>query len=312
MIGFAAIQLPDAKKCELDHGRLALATGCRTTMSRAELHRCKGQIRRKVEAQNYRSKGHPTIAELPEEATLYPIRFRAIKHIVAFAVVAMLAVGCGDDSADGATAAAPTAAPSGGSGSGTGGGSGSGTGGGSGSVVTLGISGAPPTQIVEGTPIDFTPTVSNPDGVPLSFSAINLPSWASLNPTTGRIVGTPDSSEVGSYSGIRLTVSGGGASATTPAYTIEVVATALGSAVLSWVPPTQKTDGSPLDDLAGYKIYYGQAQDNLNLLVDIDSGGATAYVVQDLTPATWYFVATAYDNDGVESAFSNMTSKTIM
>jgi hypothetical protein len=33
--------------------------------------------------------------------------------------------------------------------------------------------------------------------------------------------------------------------------------------------------------------------------------------VDNLTPATWYFAATALDSNGLESAFSNIGSKTI-
>jgi len=40
--------------------------------------------------------------------------------------------------------------------------------------------------------------------------------------------------------------------------------------------------------------------------------GTTTFIVEQLTPATWYFAATALDGSGGESDFSNVASKTIM
>lgn len=82
------------------------------------------------------------------------------------------------------------------------------------------------------------------------------------------------------------------------------------SASLSWLPPTQNTDGSPLTDLAGYKIYWGQSPSNLNNSVTLDAG-TTSYVVDELTRGTWYFSTTAVDADGLESSFSNISTITI-
>jgi len=35
-----------------------------------------------------------------------------------------------------------------------------------------------------------------------------------------------------------------------------------GTALLSWTAPTENSDGSPLTDLAGYKIHYGSSHGN--------------------------------------------------
>jgi hypothetical protein len=99
---------------------------------------------------------------------------------------------------------------------------------------------------------------------------------------------------------------------TTPAYSISVVATAFGSALLSWQPPTENTDGSLLTDLAGYKVYWGQSPSNLANTVTLNGVGVTSYIVDQLTPATWYFATTAFDAEGLESSFSNVASKTVM
>ncbi len=81
------------------------------------------------------------------------------------------------------------------------------------------------------------------------------------------------------------------------------------TATLSWAPPTTNTDGTELTDLAGYKVYYGTSPGGYE--TDIDAGNTTTYTIPDLSPATYYFAVTAYDEMGNESAFSNEVSKTI-
>jgi hypothetical protein len=86
-----------------------------------------------------------------------------------------------------------------------------------------------------------------------------------------------------------------------------------GSAVLSWVAPTTRTDGSPLSpgEVAGFRIYHGTDSGNLTLLHDLSDGSATSYTVTGLQPATHYFVVTDYDYNANESAFSAEVSKTL-
>lgn len=84
-----------------------------------------------------------------------------------------------------------------------------------------------------------------------------------------------------------------------------------GAASLTWTPPTQNTDGSTLTDLAGYKVYWGTAQGSYPNSASVMAASTSSYVVQPLTPATYYFVVTAVNVKGVESAFSNVATKTI-
>ena len=63
-------------------------------------------------------------------------------------------------------------------------------------------------------------------------------------------------------------------------------------------------DGTPLK-LTGYRIYWGQQADNLTESVTLNNPGLTRYVVEQLKPATYYFVATALSSDG-ESEPSNV------
>ncbi len=84
------------------------------------------------------------------------------------------------------------------------------------------------------------------------------------------------------------------------------------STTLSWMPPTQNADGSPLTDLAGYKIYYGTGPGNYGRFVQIDNPGITIFVVENLTPNTYCFVLTAINSHGVESQFSNEVCKLVL
>lgn len=173
------------------------------------------------------------------------------------------------------------------------------------------ISGTPPASVLEGETYDFRPSASDPDGDRLTFSVSNKPTWASFDSATGRLYGTPGAGTSGSYSNIVISVSDGKAQASLSGYTLTVQQVGTGSATLSWNPPTQNTDGSPLTDLAGYKIYYGKSSTNLDKVVTIASAGITRYVVDNLTSATWYFSMTSYNSTGVESSRSTAVSKTI-
>jgi hypothetical protein len=86
---------------------------------------------------------------------------------------------------------------------------------------------------------------------------------------------------------------------------------ATGSATLTWYPPTQNTDGSPLRNLGGYRIYWGTTQGTYPNSVTINNPGLATYVVEQLRPARWYFVVTALTTTGIESSFSNVATKTV-
>ena len=173
------------------------------------------------------------------------------------------------------------------------------------------ISGNPPTSVLVDQAYDFRPTASDADANILSFSIANKPSWANFDATTGRLWGTPDAADAGSWSGIRITVSDGTASASLASFTIVVEQVALGSVTLSWTPPTQNEDGSPLTNLRGFRIYYGMSAADLTTMVEIPNAGVTTAVVENLSPATWYFGVKAYTTAGVESSFSNVANKQI-
>ena len=173
------------------------------------------------------------------------------------------------------------------------------------------ISGTPPATVTAGQSYSFRPTASDPEGQTLTFTIANKPTWASFSSSTGLLSGSPSGSNVGSYAGIVITVSDGTKSASLPSFSITVANAPTGSATLRWTPPTQNEDGSPITNLKGYRIYYGTNSSNLSSVVDIASAAIDSAVVEDLSPATWYFALKAYNTANVESAFSNIASKTI-
>jgi hypothetical protein len=84
-----------------------------------------------------------------------------------------------------------------------------------------------------------------------------------------------------------------------------------GSATLTWSAPTTNVDGTPLTDLAGYKVYFGTTSGvySSSLSVGLNVGTPPSYIVNNLGAGTYYFAVTAYDAAGVESAFSTEASK---
>jgi hypothetical protein len=165
---------------------------------------------------------------------------------------------------------------------------------------------------LQGTAYVFAPTASDANGDPLTFTITGKPSWAAFNASSGQLSGTPSGADVGTYSNIQIRVSDGSASTNLAAFAIQVVGTATGSATLIWQPPTGNTDGSPLSNLAGYHVYWGTTQGNYSSSTALNNPGLTSYVIQQLTPATWYFVVTAVNSSGVESSYSNVVSKAVL
>ena len=173
------------------------------------------------------------------------------------------------------------------------------------------ISGTPATSVLQGTQYSFTPGAHDADGDTLTFSIVNRPSWASFTTSTGHLQGTPNPQHVGTTNGIVIAVTDGAASAALASFSVTVQAAATGSATLSWTPPTTNSDGSPLTNLAGYKVYWGTSQGNYPNSVTLNNAGLTSYVVGNLVPGTYFFVMTAVNGSSAESPRSNAASKTI-
>jgi hypothetical protein len=103
------------------------------------------------------------------------------------------------------------------------------------------ISGSPATSVIAGNNYSFTPTASDADNDTLTFSVTNLPDWASFDPSTGALTGTPPPASIGSYPNISISVSDGQANTSLPPFAIQVVA----PLVISGNPPTEVAVGTP-------------------------------------------------------------------
>lgn len=165
-----------------------------------------------------------------------------------------------------------------------------------------------------GATFDLQPVASDPDGDELQFSAANLPTWAALDATSGRISGTPGPTDVGVYESITITVADAAHQVATPPFSITVLqplAAGTGVASLQWASPPSKVDGSPLDDLAGYRIIYGRDSADLDQSVVITDPNVTSYQFSTLASGVWYFAVVAVNACGLEGPPTTVASKSI-
>jgi hypothetical protein len=103
------------------------------------------------------------------------------------------------------------------------------------------ISGTPATTATQGIAYSFVPAAADVDvGTTLVFSISNKPGWATFNTATGALTGTPANGDVGSHSGIVISVSDGALSAALPAFSI-TVANVNDAPTISGTPPTTAT-----------------------------------------------------------------------
>jgi len=109
------------------------------------------------------------------------------------------------------------------------------------------ITGTPLTSVDEGVAYSFIPTGNDNDGDTLTYSITNRPSWATFNPATGALSGTPAGGDAGVYPGIQISVSDGkGGSDSLDAFSLTVNA-----AVVNQAPSITSNGGNDeLDILA--------------------------------------------------------------
>ena len=82
------------------------------------------------------------------------------------------------------------------------------------------------------------------------------------------------------------------------------------SVKLSWIAPATNADGTPLTDLGGYIVYYGE-KTSTDYAYTIDVGNSTSISINDLSSGTWCFAVASYDIDGNESDYSFEACKDI-
>ena len=85
---------------------------------------------------------------------------------------------------------------------------------------------------------------------------------------------------------------------------------ALGEVSLNWRAPSENVDGSPLEDLFGYRIYYGSESRSYSEMIEVPDPLGTSHVF--VVPSGDYYVTmTALDIDGNESAYANEILRTV-
>lgn len=74
------------------------------------------------------------------------------------------------------------------------------------------------------------------------------------------------------------------------------------SNTLKWTPVLTNTDGTPLTDLAGYRIVYSPKGVNNNTTITVSDPTATSLVVTPANPGTYAYVLLACNKGGACSA----------
>ena len=172
------------------------------------------------------------------------------------------------------------------------------------------ITGSPAVSAQAGQPYSFRASATDPDGNPLEFSIQNQPGWATFDTSTGTLYGTPAETDVGNHTSILISASDGTSTSSLPAFTITVALPVTRTATLNWTPPTQNIDGSPITNLAGYKVMYGSSPGQYSQALSVPVATMTSVAIEALEAGrTWYFTVKAVNTSGVESDFSNEVSK---
>ena len=84
-----------------------------------------------------------------------------------------------------------------------------------------------------------------------------------------------------------------------------------GSATLTWVAPTQNVNDSPLTDLAGFVIRCWSQSGQLTETRYSDDPLATTYTIDNLVPGIYHCAVSAVNEDGDESALSNVVANIV-
>ncbi len=164
-------------------------------------------------------------------------------------------------------------------------------------------------------PAAQTVNVTNTGGGTLTWTASDNASWLTLNTTSGTTMTETDPITVsvntsgmsaGTYNAT-ITITAGGATNTPQTVPVTLILNppATSSATLTWNANTES-------DLAGYKVYRATAPGAYGAPIATLQGNVTSYVATGLqVGTTYYFVVTAYDTAGNESAYSNEVSKSV-
>jgi uncharacterized repeat protein (TIGR02543 family) len=117
------------------------------------------------------------------------------------------------------------------------------------------ISGTPVTRVAVNRAYNFTPTVSNPSGMPLTFSIHSAPPWATFKTSTGQLGGTPSSANVGTYPNIVISVTNGNSPPVRlPAFSLAVVTANAATSYTVTYDGNDSTGGAPPAERDSYAM----------------------------------------------------------
>lgn len=84
-----------------------------------------------------------------------------------------------------------------------------------------------------------------------------------------------------------------------------------GNITLAWIAPQTNADGSPLTNLAGYRVRYGTRSGSYSNMVQIDNPHVLNHMLKSLSPSTYYLTVSAYNALNIESSASAEVSKSV-
>jgi hypothetical protein len=181
--------------------------------------------------------------------------------------------------------------------------------------VTLTVSAASLTASPNSVAYTATQGAANPSAQTIAISSNSTwtvsdgASWLSLSPTSGSNNGTITASvntatATQGNNSTTITVKSAGITRTVNV-TLTLNAPSSSSVTLTWNANTES-------DLAGYRVYRATSSGAYGAPIATIQGNTTSYIAAGLQfGTTYFFVVTAYDIAGNESAYSNEVSKSI-
>ncbi len=139
----------------------------------------------------------------------------------------------------------------------------------------------------------------------ISWTALNADRCEASGDWSGEqaVSGSYTTPPLASNATFQLTCTAGGDSA------VALVTVEVTDKTLRWQAPTENVDGTPLDDLAGFNVYWGSSSRNYTGSQNL---GAQAREWEiPLGSGTYYLALTALDAENNESSYSNEVRKII-
>jgi hypothetical protein len=80
-----------------------------------------------------------------------------------------------------------------------------------------------------------------------------------------------------------------------------------GSVTLRWTAPTENEDGTSLQNLAGYRIYWRESGEPVEHVVVITDPTATSYEIDRLANGRWHAGVAVFTEDDLESDLATVS-----